>query len=66
MSLFKVTYGYKLKISFMLKQVKKISKIAKKKKNREAYIAILKFLKNSQVSIKKNKKSIIIRKYLRN
>ena len=54
--LFKVTYSYKLKILLMLRQVKKISNIAIKKKNGEAYIAILKSLKISQISIKKNKK----------
>ena len=31
MSLFKVTYGYKLKTSLILKQVKKTSKIAKER-----------------------------------
>ena len=41
MSLFKINYGYKLKISLTLRQAKKISKSAKKK-NGEAYIAILK------------------------
>ena len=43
MSPFKANYGYKLKISLILRQVKKISKTAKKK-NGEAYIAILKSL----------------------
>ena len=55
MSLFKINYNYKLKILLTLQQVKKISEIGKKK-NGEAYIAILKSLKISQVSIKKNKK----------
>ena len=45
MSLFRVNYSYKLKTLLILKQAKKTSKTAKK--NREAYIAILKSLKNS-------------------
>ena len=40
MLLFKINYGYKLKILLTPRQAKKISEIAKKK-NREAYIAIL-------------------------
>ena len=55
MLLFKTTYSYKLKILLTLKQAKKISKTAKKKSG-EAFTAILKPLKNSQTSIKKNKK----------
>ena len=51
MSLFKATYRYKLKISLILRQVKKTSKTVKK--NKEAYTAILK------------KKGIIIKKYLK-
>ena len=39
MLLFKINYGYKLKILLTLKQAKKISKTAKKK-NKETYIAI--------------------------
>ena len=41
MSLFKANYSYKLKILLTPKQAKKTSKTVKKK-NREAYIAILK------------------------
>ena len=41
MLLFKANYGYKLKILLILKQAKKISKTVKKK-NGEAYVAILK------------------------
>ena len=40
---FKTNYGYKLKILFILRQAKKTNKIVKKK-NGEAYIAILKSL----------------------
>ena len=36
-----------------------------KKKNRDAYIVILKPLKNSQASIKQNKKNTIIKRHLR-
>ena len=39
MLLFKINYSYKLKILFIPKQAKKMSKIAKKKKYRKAYIA---------------------------
>ena len=46
MLLFKITYSYKLRISLILKQAKKINKMAKKK-SEKTYIAILKFLKNS-------------------
>ena len=52
---FKVNYKYKLKILLTLQQVKKTSETAKKK-NREAYVAILKSLRISQTSIKKNEK----------
>ena len=42
MLFFKANYGYKLKILFMLRQAKKISKTVKK--NGEAYIVISKSL----------------------
>ena len=49
MSPFKANYSYKLKILFILRQVKKISKIVKKK-NKQACIAIIKSLQISKVS----------------
>ena len=55
MLLFKTNYGYKLKILFTLRQVKKISKTSKRE-NGEAYTATLKSLWISKVSIKIYKK----------
>ena len=47
MLLFKINYSYKLKISFMLRQAKKISETVKEKM--EKLIAILKSLYISKV-----------------
>ena len=53
MLLFKVTYSYKPKTSLILRQAKKTSKIAKKKKSGKAYTAILKSLKKQPNQYKK-------------